>query len=62
MKISALIATLQRLQKEHGDLTVAEETPLGFLAIRYVETAQVAKHRAVLGVADGETVVLIRGQ
>jgi hypothetical protein len=29
---------LQRIQKEHGDLTCAEEVPFGYLAIRYVET------------------------
>ena len=61
MKISNLIARLEAIKAEHGDLTCAEEAPLGFFAIRYVETAPVPRSRAVLGVVEGETVVLIRG-
>ena len=52
MKISQLIQTLSDMQNEHGDLTCAEELPLGFMAIRDVETKVVPKHRAVHGVAD----------
>ncbi|MBA3479004.1 MAG: hypothetical protein H0T52_11500 [Lautropia sp.] len=62
MKISELIAALRELKKEHGDLTCAEEAPVGFFAVRYVETKQVGPHLAVLGVNPGETVVLIKGQ
>ncbi len=53
---------MQDLQKEHGDLTCAEEAPLGFVAVRYVDTKEVSPYRAVLGVNPGETVVLIKGQ
>ena len=62
LKITDLIAALERIKAEYGDLTVAEEKPLGFFAIQYVETTQVPKHRSVLGVTDGERVVLIRAQ
>jgi hypothetical protein len=61
VKISNLITRLETIKAEHGDLTCAEEGPLGFFAIRYMETAPVPRSRAVLGVIDGETVVLIRG-
>lgn len=37
MKIGDVDAALQRIQKEHGDLTCAEEAPLGFLEMRYLE-------------------------
>ena len=62
MRITDLIDALERIKAEHGDLTVAEEKPLGFMAVQYVEPQQVPPHRAVLGVSDGEIVVLIRGQ
>lgn len=62
MKITEVIAALRAIKKERGDLTCAEEAPLGFIAVRYVETKQVGPHLAVHGVAPGETVVLIRGQ
>jgi hypothetical protein len=48
VKISNLIARLEAIKAEHGDLTCAEEAPLGFFAIRYVETAPVPRSRAVL--------------
>jgi len=53
---------LQAVQRQHGDLTCAEETTLGFFAIRYVETKFVPAHREVLGVEPAEQVVLITGQ
>jgi hypothetical protein len=62
VKITDLIAALERIRAEHGDLTVAEEKPLGFMAVQYVETQQVPPHRSVMGVADGEMVVLMRAQ
>ena len=62
MKITTLIAALERIRAEHGDLTVAEEKPLGFMAVQYVETHQVPPLRAVLGVSDGETVVVVKAQ
>ncbi len=61
-EINEVIAALRAIKKEHGDLTCAEEAPLGFIALRHVETQQVGPHLAVLGVNPGETVVLIRGQ
>ncbi len=62
MKIGEVIAALERIRTEHGDLNCAEEQPLGFVAIRYVETRVVPELRAVRrgGITDGETVVLIR--
>jgi hypothetical protein len=47
VKITDLIEALERIKAEHGDLTVAEEKPLGFYAIRYVETQRVPRNRAV---------------
>lgn len=41
MRVTHLIAALERIKAEHGDLTVAEEKPLGFMAIQHVETQQV---------------------
>jgi hypothetical protein len=62
MRISQVIAALQAIKKDYGNLTCAEEAPLGFFEVRYVETKQVDQHRAVIGVEEGELVVLIRGQ
>ena len=62
VKITDLIAALARIRAEHGDLTVAEEKPLGFMAVQYVETQHVPPHRAVLGVSDGEIVVVVKAQ
>ncbi len=52
MKISQLIAGLRAIQKQHGDLTCAEEVPLGFFAIRYIEMKVVPQHFAVHGVKE----------
>jgi len=62
VRINDLIAALERIRAEHGDLTVAEEKPLGFMAVQYVETQQVPPHRAVLGVSDGQVVVVVKAQ
>jgi len=59
--ITDLIAELEAIRAEHSDLTCAEEAPPGLFAIRYVEAKVVPQYRSVLGVADGETVVLIYG-
>jgi hypothetical protein len=40
MKITDLVAALERIKAEHGDLTVAEELPIGFIAIRDVEVSR----------------------
>ncbi len=60
MKISDLIAQPEAIKAEHGDLTAAEENPLGVFTTQYVETREVPKHRAVLGVTGGERVIPIR--
>ena len=54
MKISEVIPALERIKSTRGDLTCVEEEPLGFPAIRYVETKVVPQYRAVraAGVAD----------
>lgn len=69
MKITDLIAALERIKAEHGNLTVAEELPIGFIAIRDVEVRQIPQHRAFRAVrsvrttvADGELVVIIKAQ
>lgn len=38
---------LAQFKAEHGDLTVAEELPLGFVAIHSVETEQEPRYLAV---------------
>ena len=65
MKITQLVAALQRIQEEHGDLTVAEEKPLAWMAVRYAEVAIVPQYRALRvhpTVVDGEKVVIIKAQ
>ena len=69
MTITDLIAAVERIKAEHGNLTVAEELPIGFIAIRDVEVRQIPQYRAFrtvpsvrTTVADGELVVIIKAQ
>jgi hypothetical protein len=45
LRITTLITALERIKAEHGNLTVAEEKPLGFMAVQHLETQQVPQHR-----------------
>jgi len=65
MKITDLIASLERIKAEHGNLTVAEELPLAWMAIQHVEVKRVPKsgaYRYVPTVVDGEKVVTLKAQ
>jgi len=69
MKITDLIAALERIKAEYGNLNVAEELPIGFLAIQNVGVTQIPQSRAfgavpspLTALADGELVVIIKAQ
>jgi len=69
MKITDLIGALERIKAEHGNLNVAEELPIGYLAIQNVEVKQIPQYRAFRAVpspltslADGELVVIVKAQ